>query len=525
MRDATPARSLASRPCWIGLGALLVGELIALMLRFDTGTLRRTGQAWWADALWDAKIFLPPLAIAISTAAILIGGDRLRGELRRASRQHARQARAWPFLLAHLAGFALFARLTFVILEGSFATATVHWPWIAAWFATAVTTLILWVLCVWPPLLLAAVARRTAPMLIVGGGVGVAAWAAGLWTETWWEPLRASTIAAVSALVHLVASDVVVDAPNLVVGTSRFSVRILDACAGYEGIGLIWVFLGVYLWMFRRTLRFPRAFLLIPIGTAAIWLANALRLTALIALGTWVSPDVALGGFHTYSGSLLFAALALALASAAGRSRFFSVGASAGRTIDDRIGSERTAAGRERADAVAVYVLPLLVIIATSMLTGALSVGGFDGGYPLRVVAALATLWVLRRGYRALPWTWSWGAVAYGVVAFALWMALEPTQVAPSHELGAALAVLPPAAAALWLAFRVLGSVVTVPIAEELAFRGYLARRLVTADFERLSLRHFSWLAFIGSSVLFGALHSRLIAAYVITTGNWALWA
>jgi exosortase E/protease (VPEID-CTERM system) len=414
------------------------------------------------------------------------------------------------------------------------------------------------VLCVWPPLLLAAVARRTAPMLIVGGGVGAAAWAAGLWTETWWEPLRASTIAAVSALVHLVASDVVVDAPNLVVGTSRFSVRILDACAGYEGIGLIWVFLGVYLWMFRRTLRFPRAFLLIPIGTAAIWLANALRLTALIALGTWVSPDVALGGFHTYSGSLLFATLALALASAAGRSRFFSVGASAGRTIDDRIGSERTAAGRERADAVAVYVLPLLVIIATSMLTGALSVGGFDGGYPLRVVAALATLWVLRRGYRALPWTWSWGAVAYGVVAFALWMALEPTQVAPSHELGAALAVLPPAAAALWLAFRVLGSVVTVPIAEELAFRGYLARRLVTADFERLSLRHFSWLAFIGSSVLFGALHSRLIAgtltgalyflcfrrrgeladsilahattngliaAYVITTGNWALWA
>jgi CAAX prenyl protease-like protein len=216
------------------------------------------------------------------------------------------------------------------------------------------------------------------------------------------------------------------------------------------------------------------------------------------------------------------------------------------------------AAGATHAGAAAVYVLPLLVILATGMLTGAFSVGGFDGGYPLRVVAALATLWVLRHGYRALPWTWSWGAVAYGVVALALWMALEPAPAASSHDLGAALAVLPTAAAALWLGFRVLGSVVTVPIAEELAFRGYLARRLVAADFERLSPGHFSCLALIGSSVLFGAMHSRLvagtltgalyflcfrrrgeladsilahavtnglIAAYVLTTGHWALWA
>ena len=77
------------------------------------------------------------IALAIATAVILIGGDRLRDELRRASTERARPALVWPFLLAHLAGFALFARLTFVILEGSFATATVHWPWIAAWFATA----------------------------------------------------------------------------------------------------------------------------------------------------------------------------------------------------------------------------------------------------------------------------------------------------------------------------------------------------------------------------------------------------
>ena len=35
----------------------------------------------------------------------------------------------------------------------------------------------------------------------------------------------------------------------------------------------------------------------------------------------------------------------------------------------------------------------------------------------------------------------------------------------------------------VWLIFRLVGSVVTVPVAEELAFRGYLTRRAIAADF------------------------------------------
>ena len=97
----------------------------------------------------------------------------------------------------------------------------------------------------------------------------------------------------------------------------------------------------------------------------------------------------------------------------------------------------------------------------------------------------------------------------------------------------------------------------TVPIAEELAFRGFLYRRLVDADFERVSFRQFTWVAFAVSSVLFGVMHGRwlagtlagmcyalvmyrrgelgdaiaahaitnaMIAAYVLATGHWLLW-
>ena len=53
-------------------------------------------------------------------------------------------------------------------------------------------------------------------------------------------------------------------------------------CSGYEGIGLIWAFLTAYLVLFRRRLRFPRALLLFPIGTLVMWLANGVRIAALV---------------------------------------------------------------------------------------------------------------------------------------------------------------------------------------------------------------------------------------------------
>jgi CAAX prenyl protease-like protein len=252
-----------------------------------------------------------------------------------------------------------------------------------------------------------------------------------------------------------------------------------------------------------------------------------------------------LGGFHTYSGSLLFSAVALALVFAARRSPFFSL---------IEVAPEKTAAP----DPTTAYLLPFLAIIASGMVSGIVSVGSFDVGYPLRVVAALAVLWIFRHAYRELRPTWSWAAVAYGGVAFALWMALEPTPPQISGpDLGDMLRDLPAPLAVLWLAFRVFGSIVTVPIAEELAFRGYVARRLVALDFLRVPLRHFSWIGFLGSSILFGAMHSRivagtlagmlyvlcarrrgeladaivahattnaLIAAYVLATGGWSLW-
>jgi CAAX prenyl protease-like protein len=125
-------------------------------------------------------------------------------------------------------------------------------------------------------------------------------------------------------------------------------------------------------------------------------------------------------------------------------------------------------------------------------------------------------------------------------------------------EIQSPMAASPLAARITWIVIRVLAAVVTVPIAEELAFRGFLMRRLVCAEFESVPLRRVSWFPILISSLGFGLLHGErwlagsiagifyalisirhgnlrdavvahattnaLLAGYVITFHQWQLW-
>jgi outer membrane protein assembly factor BamB len=53
---------------------------------------------------------------------------------------------------------------------------------------------------------------------------------------------------------------------------------------------------------------------------------------------------------------------------------------------------------------------------------------------------------------------------------------------------------------------------VVVPLAEELAFRGYLMRRLISTGFRERPPDRFTWASFLISSALFGTLHGRWLA-------------
>jgi CAAX prenyl protease-like protein len=150
--------------------------------------------------------------------------------------------------------------------------------------------------------------------------------------------------------------------------------------------------------------------------------------------------------------------------------------------------------------------------MVVAMLTGAFS-AGVDYLYPLRVLAVASVLWYCRSVYRPELVRPSAFAFLVGVLVFAFWVALDRwiPQPKPADSVGTSLSTMPFALAGVWMVFRIVGSVVTVPIAEELAFRGYLMRFL-GSNFADAQRPVFAIIPFVVSSLLFGALHGRWLA-------------
>jgi len=377
---------------------------------------------------------------------------------------------------------------------------------------------------------------------------GTTVWAAGLLTEALWPPLARYTFAVVRWVLSGLYADVISD-PNLLrVGTPVFRVVIAPECSGYEGVGLILAFLAIYLFLFRKDLRFPGALLLLPIGAITIWLLNAVRIIALVVIGTSGWPDIAAGGFHSQAGWLIFNAVGLGFVAIINLRGYFMAHATAAGEIAAGATFESTAA----------YLGPFVAMLAAAMVTGAVS-AGFDWLYALRIVAIAAVMWSCRKTYARLNWTCSWGAFAIGVGTFAVWIAMFPDGLTSTAAWPVALQSIHPSWAAAWLALRLAGYVIAVPVAEELAFRVYAMRRVTDSDIESVPVGAFTWPSFVISSTLFGVFHgalwpqgviagmafacalyrrravgdavlahattNALIALYVFTSGRWSVWS
>ena len=75
--------------------------------------------------------------------------------------------------------------------------------------------------------------------------------------------------------------------------------------------------------------------------------------------------------------------------------------------------------------------------------------------------------------------------------------------------IGLASLQLSPAGRFTWIAFRVAASALTLPLAEELAFRGFFARRLIQRAFDQLSYAQLSVVPVIASSLLYGLMYGK----------------
>jgi len=123
---------------------------------------------------------------------------------------------------------------------------------------------------------------------------------------------------------------------------------------------------------------------------------------------------------------------------------------------------------------------------------------------------------------------------------------------------GSATAAKPLSAPPWWIVLRIVAASITVPIAEELAFRHFLAHRKASADFEGIDARRVPLWAVAASCLLFGMMHgsrwiagslagilyfveyrrrgsigdaalahgitNALLAVWVLSTDSWQLW-
>ena len=243
---------------------------------------------------------------------------------------------------------------------------------------------------------------------------------------------------------------------------------------------------------------FPKALVVLPIGIGAIWLLNTARVAALVSLGAHVSPEVAIGGFHSQAGWIAFLLVTIGIMALAPKLGVFDKSA------------EHTGARSTVDRTMLAFLTPFMALMAASIVAAASA--PYDTWlYGLKVVAVGVALFAFRDMYFALIAKVDPIAVVCGAVVGALWVISAPVG-EQGGGVGAWIAAQPIWAAGVWLSLRAIGSVVMVPIAEELAFRGLLHRWLISRRFETVAFAQFSWLAFVVSSLLFGFMHQRRIA-------------
>ncbi len=482
---------------WGLLAAVPIIELIGLSVCFDTLVLSKRDSEW-THLAGEAPALLR-LVLAFLAAFLLILAPRIQALVGEA-RQFALSHLWWRWLLIHLLIFLAFCEVTTLLFDLAAAGAEIPGILIAGWAGLGLASFGLWLEVMLPMGFWVRLFSREGLALLAAMLAGLAAWLGGLFAQELWRPLTAGTFWLSYRLLSLGYRDVVHDSETHILGTPNFLVDIAPSCSGYEGIGLVTVFLVIYLWLFRAEIRFPQAFLLFPIGALAVWLANSVRIALLIAIGTSFSPKVAMGGFHSQAGWIAFIAVALGLILAMRRLRIFMKATSRGVLV-------------EESNAAAPLLVPWLVLMGVLVLTSALSDGEFDWLYPWRIIAAAAVLWHFRGVYRGWDWSFGWQGAVMGAAVFAIWIVLEPSMNGGAKSvLETALAALPAGQKALWLAFRVAGSIIIIPWVEELAFRGYLLRRLAGQHFDTLAPPRFTWGSFILSSLAFGLLHTRWLA-------------
>jgi exosortase E/protease (VPEID-CTERM system) len=471
---------------WGGLVSLLVAELVMLTLPFDPTAME---EGTWATFLGTFQRGIRPTFITVAVASVFFSWPVLQREFQRVLDESPDRIISPRWFAAHLMLLGMLVVGT-RLLSIRLLSVSAWEGWLLLWILLSAGALTTWLFSALPPRFWFRWIARSRLPLIAAGIAGLAAYALGNWAQDLWAPERSLSLQRgsfylVATILQLFGQLGVNRPDEMVIGTSRFVVTIMPHCSGLEGIGLICAFTGIYLWTCRRELSFPLALLLFPAGMISIWLLNSVRIAMLILIGGW-DQDIALKGFHSAAGWIFFNMVAVGLVWTSSQSRLFI----------------KAAAG-DRADNPATkFLLPLIVFLTASLIARVLPPEFY---LAITAIPVLAALWFCRSTLLSLEWKPSWFSALAGSAVFAVTASFS-YETSAHAPVATAFAHLPITETLVLLALSLAGGAFAIPIAQELAFRGYLARKLIAPNFEQVPFEQFTWLSFVGSSIAFGIL-------------------
>ena len=474
------------------LGAILVVEALAHTLLVQS--MPHIATSGFAQGLQNAERGLFRLLVAYAVFCAILAGSRASPSSAVPALPVPATASLRPrWFAVHVVSFAALLVLSFELHSNESAAAGRELG--IAWLMCASLALAALFAALAPYALWNRAARSHRGVLLRAVLPAVATLAAIYLSQSLWRPAATLTFHVVATMLRPIAAGFTMDPDSLTLGTGRFLVTIADACSGLEGMGLMLVFSVSWLWFFRREFYFPRALMIIPAAVALMFLLNSVRIAALVLIGDAGYPNVAIVGFHSQAGWIAFNGVAFGVAWLAKRSVWLNRAA-------------HTEAAARTENPTAPYLVPLLAVLAAGMVARALS-AGFDFLYPLRLIAGGTALIAYRSAFGQIGWRMTWRGPVAGAAVFAFWSIWSIYMQEPRGE-PLELARAPEAVQGIWIACRGLCAVLIVPLAEELAYRGYLMRVIRSRAFETLPLAAVGCPALLVSSVVFGASHGAL---------------
>lgn len=160
--------------------------------------------------------------------------------------------------------------------------------------------------------------------------------------------------------------------------------------------------------------------------------------------------------------------------------------------------------------------LPYILFVLPIYLGGKFGTDSFYWVYFGRTLLGALLIWILWPLVKEMRFAFSWEAVVIGVGVFLMWVGIDPfyphildstTEWNTFDHYGEHSTM-----AWFFIMTRIAGSTLVVPALEEVFFRSFLYRWVVTPKFEDVKLNYFAWKPFLITSLLFGFVHSEWLA-------------